>query len=617
MVQLRELSALTYGKEGWEHPSIKQIKNRIHAEIWALRVRAVQKRDDRKYDVPQWKLHGQQVCKKAFMIALGGTSCAHRQALALTLRGIPPLSNEANRIARGAIRAIQHQQAHRTEWAITWWYRHLQTQDWLPNEEAIQYRGPIWEHVHKHMYLPSARAEGKELQRRQWRRALKLALDKIQSDFYPDWSSMGKKLKLVRSARHSKFPECTDCQILRQDYVNAVSKLGGDQNEEKQCLDRMIAHAKEWQAEREAAIRLRHASSSLESSSVYECDDKCGSYWQRLPIGETGRDTKSDSTAVYRFAIHANVVAGVRGVLRLTCVPKNVRTGANFGLTNLIMTLLSAKEAGRLPMNCTHLYRHTDGGPDNVAAVTHIINWLLIYLGIFQKITWFRFKAGHSHTEVADRLFSIMKRLFEADGQHRVLGITDIPQLVDKLKDAFKHEKEKFEFAFNFCNWDFVSWTQPWLGKLKNIAANRVYTYEYDEHLWEHGCVKVQYKHAVAWRGSSQEAEYGPVERQQREVFQIEGEGTQIEWINVSTRMGVHFVSSPPDLRVEPDREMLHPDFQPGVCITTQIQNQLLYECNRFLLINEFMCMQEMLYRRFSVIAPLTYPPLQSHSGTL
>ena len=144
----------------------------------------------------------------------------------------------------------------------------------------------------------------------------------------------------------------------------------------------------------------------------YECDDKCGSFWQKLPVNETGRDTKEEAKAKYAFSIHANVMCGQNGVCRFTLVPKNVTCGADFGLTNLLITLLAAKRRGQLEGHVDHLYRHTDGGPDNVAIVVHFIHWLMVYLGIFNKITWFRFPAGHSHTEIADRLFSIMKKLF-------------------------------------------------------------------------------------------------------------------------------------------------------------------------------------------------------------
>jgi hypothetical protein len=97
---------------------------------------------------------------------------------------------------------------------------------------------------------------------------------------------------------------------------------------------------------------------------------------------------------MFSFSVQANVVAGFNGIMRLAIVPKYVTTGGNFGLTNLIMVLYRAKQAGRLPKNCKTLFRHTDGGPDNTCHSTHIMHWLLVYLGVFEEIIWFRFEAG-------------------------------------------------------------------------------------------------------------------------------------------------------------------------------------------------------------------------------
>jgi len=98
--------------------------------------------------------------------------------------------------------------------------------------------------------------------------------------------------------------------------------------------------------------------------------------------------------SILSFSVQANVVAGLNGIMRLAVVPKYVTTGGNFGLTNLIMVLYRAKLAGRLPKSCKKLFRHTDGGPDNTCHSTHILHWLLVYLGIFDEVEWFRFEAG-------------------------------------------------------------------------------------------------------------------------------------------------------------------------------------------------------------------------------
>ena len=190
-----------------------------------------------------------------------------------------------------------------------------------------------------------------------------------------------------------------------------------------------------------------------ESDTCYECDDKCGSFWQKLPVDVTGRHSKSTATATYQFAIQANVLCGERGIMRFAVVPKSVTTGGNFGLTNLIMCLWRAHQAGRLTARVKKLIRHTDGGPDNCSHVTHIFHWMLVYLGIFEEVLWFRFEAGHSHTEIADRLFGLMKRLFETDSSARCTGVGSFEELEQKLRETFASCPEQFKMEFNFANW--------------------------------------------------------------------------------------------------------------------------------------------------------------------
>ena len=142
--------------------------------------------------------------------------------------------------------------------------------------------------------------------------------------------------------------------------------------------ERMLEHQREWSADRAAALAIRRALEQADSSTIYECDDKCGSFWQSLPVDPTGRDGKSVAATLYRFAIQANVLCGHDGVIRFAFVPKHVATGGNFGLTNLLMVLIRGFERGHIGPSTRTMYRHTDGGPDNVSGVTHIIHWLLV-----------------------------------------------------------------------------------------------------------------------------------------------------------------------------------------------------------------------------------------------
>ena len=202
---------------------------------------------------------------------------------------------------------------------------------------------------------------------------------------------------------------------------------------------------------------------------------------------------------------------------------------------------------------------HFCTGPDNVSIVTHFIHWLLVYLGVVNKIVWFRFKAGHSHTETADRLFSIIKRLFESDGAHRVSPIEDFPSLISKIAAAFENEVELSNFSWNFANWDLRQMMKEMnvmSSTLQGISSKMVYQYSYVETLPEHGCVLVQYKSNISWKGNAREAEYSPIMRVEREMNVADGDDdTKTVECNVSKTKGVRFVSRPPDLRILPRRE--------------------------------------------------------------
>mgnify|MGYP002809682107 FL=1 len=74
---------------------------------------------------------------------------------------------------------------------------------------------------------------------------------------------------------------------------------------------------------------MRYATyDALTCSDLYECDDKCGSFWCKCPV--VGRQNKGNVKQVYDFAVQANVVCGPGGVLRLSIVPKTVNTPQHY-----------------------------------------------------------------------------------------------------------------------------------------------------------------------------------------------------------------------------------------------------------------------------------------------
>lgn len=80
----------------------------------------------------------------------------------------------------------------------------------------------------------------------------------------------------------------------------------------------------------------------------------------------------------------------------------------------------------------------------------------------------YMFVGRHSHTEIADRLFSLMKRIFDSDSAARVRGVGCASELLHKLTETFKDCDETFSLEYNWANWDF----ENWLMKMTPIDAS-------------------------------------------------------------------------------------------------------------------------------------------------
>ena len=137
----------------------------------------------------------------------------------------------------------------------------------------------------------------------------KHAVATLHSQFFP--SVTDKKLTVVRSARHSKFPECTDCQKLRCEYKKLAANPKASEIQVAAAWQRMTNHANQWQRDRETAIDLRHRYSINTSRWRYSVDDKCRSFWHAMPVSFSGRDTKENAKDKYRFSVHTHARGGV------------------------------------------------------------------------------------------------------------------------------------------------------------------------------------------------------------------------------------------------------------------------------------------------------------------
>ena len=559
---LNPLQRDTFFHEAHGPPTAHWPKSQVliehHKKIWVMK-ESLPKADsyNRMYRVPRWMLGDVQVCAKSWTRAYCYSKTAQRSNLALTLRGVGPAAEGGRVLAAKAVKSFKRMKAGKQEWATRWWVNELLLHDWLPNECAIQIRGASWEIVFNERYLPLAKMVEKGCCRATWMYGRPAALKELAAKYYPDRPDTCLRCK--RSANHSRFPECKKCSALRKAYMRLATNPGASKASIDIAYNSLLQHNQEWGDDRAAALAMKFEAGKPMSDSIYECDDKCGSYWQSLPTDPTGRESKDQAKYVFPFSVQANVIYGQNGLQQFCITPKNVTTGSNFGLTCLMLALHRSFEIGLLTPQVKCLKRHTDGGPDNMSVVTQLFHWLLVYIGVFDEVLWFRFEAGHSHTELADRLFSICKRLFSTDSARRAQGIGCFPELWSKLQEAFKECPELNEMTWNLGNWDFREWFDRMgiEGNLTRMSAVAVYRYQYDIKHWKHGGVFVTFKKRLSYKKAhANECEFSPIINITRTEFNAYGEEEEVA-ANITDPNGVMFIRRPPDLRSEPKREEL------------------------------------------------------------
>jgi len=513
----------------------------------------------RKLPSPLMLLTRHPVCSRAFEMAVGGSRFAHRSKVSLVKRGLGPTSLSGEVLAKVELRAFTARagiKTRRAAWARTWWADELILHDWLPNETAIQFKGVHWDFLHKQHYWKAAAANSgyKPLKYKAWKAQMLPGAQLLAEKLDPPLED-STKIRVRRSARHSNFPECNECKRLRAAYLDVMTTAGSSQTRRDSALDALKAHMNEWQTDRAVALKFKDHASGMGRDTCYECDDKCGSQWLMLPVASEGRDTKDLAKFKFDFAIQCNHVVGNGGCNRFMIVPAHVRTGSNFGLTCFVMTLYSAYKNGRFAGDGGRImFRHTDGGSDNLSVVTHVVHWLLVWLGIFDEFWWFRFDAGHSHTEMADRFFSMMKKFFKIDGAARCQRLDGFEELETHLRALFStsdSSSSTVELEYLLANWDFDSWLKDCGVKrtLAGISYDNVFRYKYDPSSWAHGCVKVTYKDRLSRQRSKDglDCEWGPLR-------QVKGSDGVIR--NVTDDVGVTFIECPPRIMMrEPQRE--------------------------------------------------------------
>ena len=175
------------------------------------------------------------------------------------------------------------------------------------SENKVQIRGPSYQVMYDSDYLPAARKAKLILSKKSFMSCkipglMLLAKELRHCD--------AKTLKVGRCARHSKFAECTACSTNRKNWLRATQQSNANPEVIAKFYEAMIEHQQEWAADRAAALVIRRSVFGTDSDGCYECDDKCGSFWQQLPVDTTGRLSKVDANRTFKFSVQANIVAG-------------------------------------------------------------------------------------------------------------------------------------------------------------------------------------------------------------------------------------------------------------------------------------------------------------------
>eukprot|EP00965_Chrysotila_dentata_P203929 6182032-Pleurochrysis_carterae.AAC.4 len=229
----------------------------------------------------------------------------------------------------------------------------------------------------------------------------------------------------------------------------------------------LFAHLHDMRAERRAAMNM-HQECAGHRAWLFEHDDKCGSIYTHLPCPKGSRETAASTSSrwKYRTAMQANLYPNA--LLRFSLVPPCVRTGANFGCSAFFASLVRNQELGTLG---SVVYRQTDGGSDSDAVITHVLHWLLVHMGVVDKIVWIRLKSKHLHS-LCDRTFSmLMEKLWGKRGTGP--GCADPWDFAAIVGAAMQNFAGQTELAWNWGNFDW---------------------YEVDSNLPEHGYVLVRYR---------------------------------------------------------------------------------------------------------------------------
>lgn len=218
--------------------------------------------------------------------------------------------------------------------AVDWWVEVMLWWEAVPAENVLVHPRLVWTDLYHTEYLPYIQSFGQApplISSRMskaarnasgeapgqppggWFRARDEALVAVSIQWTGHEPATGKPnamLKLQSRPNHSKYAECDDCAALRKRYEAALKSRQGVAARHIVRAD-LINHVQDTFAERRVVAAERKAAHNS-TDTVFEVDDKLGSWWQFLSMSQHERVEKGTTDNwCYKACLQGNFWPGV------------------------------------------------------------------------------------------------------------------------------------------------------------------------------------------------------------------------------------------------------------------------------------------------------------------
>ena len=224
-------------------------------------------------------------------------------------------------------------------------------------------------------------------------------------------------------ARRSAYKECCDCKENRVGKSCAISN-GESYAVVHSWTVKQQVHMR-WVYDQRYALEAWRQAATRDNGVLYEQADKCGDGCLYLPGG--GRVSSANQGKwKFRVALQANLYPGK--ALNVFMLLPSLKTGANFGATTWLHSLVNMVNCGSLTKETHTIVRGSDGGSEFVAFTIHATHCHTAQI-LGKRIIWARYAPDHSH-DLADRFFSWVEGFLNDLSHHGCMTIWEQLDLI-------------------------------------------------------------------------------------------------------------------------------------------------------------------------------------------